>query len=109
MRKEAEAWNCSIVVKTVARNLKKFSVAEINANLSGMDGWTFDGHQITKIYTFDCYQKGLVFATHVGLLADQMDHHPDITIGYQKVKVSLNTHDVDGISELDFVLARKLG
>jgi 4a-hydroxytetrahydrobiopterin dehydratase len=50
-----------------------------------------------------------VFATHVGLLADQMDHHPDITIGYQKVKVSINTHDVDGISELDFVLARKLG
>ena len=82
MRKEAEAWNCSIVVKIVARNLNNFSEAEINANLSGMDGWTFDGHQITKIYTFDCYQK---------------------------VKVSLNTHDVDGISELDFVLARKLG
>lgn len=92
----------------MSRNLQKLNASEVDAELRGLPGWEFDGTQIGKEFTFDCYQKGLVFATHVGLLADRMDHHPDLYIGYRKVSVKLNTHDVDGISELDFQLAKQI-
>jgi 4a-hydroxytetrahydrobiopterin dehydratase len=42
----------------------------------------------------------------VGHFADRMDHHPDLYIGYQKVEVAMNTHDLDGISTYDMELAR---
>jgi 4a-hydroxytetrahydrobiopterin dehydratase len=89
----------------VGRSIRKFEPIEIESELNRLEGWSFDGKQICKRFEFDCYQKGLVFATHVGLLADRLDHHPDLFIGYRKVIVKLNTHDVDGISELDFQLA----
>lgn len=92
----------------MGRNLRKLDENEIHSELSKLDGWSFYNGQIHKQFQFDCYQKGLVFATYVGLLADRMDHHPDLFIGYQKVTVKLNTHDVDGISELDFDLARAI-
>jgi len=73
-----------------------------------LSGWAFDGTQIWKQYTFDTYKAGLVFAVAIGHLADRMDHHPDLFIGYQKVKVALNTHDLGGISTFDFELAKQI-
>jgi 4a-hydroxytetrahydrobiopterin dehydratase len=86
----------------------KLTDSQISDNLSKLSGWELINGQISKQYTFSTYKAGLVFATVVGHLADQMDHHPDLFIGYQKVRVSLNTHDVGGISELDFELAGKI-
>jgi 4a-hydroxytetrahydrobiopterin dehydratase len=81
---------------------------QVGQALSGLSGWALKDGQIEKTYGFDCYQKGLVFAVTVGYLADQMDHHPDLSVGYRKVTIGLSTHDVGGISALDFALARKI-
>lgn len=80
----------------------------METSLTSLSGWTFDGSQITKTYTFNTYKAGLVFAVAVGHLADRMDHHPDLFIGYQKVKVGLSTHDLNGISTFDIELARQI-
>lgn len=66
------------------------------------------GDKVGKTYSFDTYAAGSMFATAVGCVADAMDHHPDILISYRKVNVAANTHDVGGISELDFVLAARV-
>ena len=87
---------------------RKLDVSEIESNLAKMDGWAMDHGQIVKNYTFDTYKGGLVFAVAVGHFADRMDHHPDIFIGYQKVKIGLNTHDLGGISTYDFALAQQI-
>lgn len=87
---------------------RKLDAAEIESNLAGMPGWSLANDQITKEYTFDTYKAGLVFAVTVGHFADRMDHHPDLFIGYQKVKIGLNTHDLGGISTYDFALARQI-
>ena len=87
---------------------RKLDQHEIDTALTSLANWAYDGTQIWRTYTFDTYKSGLVFAVVAGHLADQMDHHPDLTIGYQKVKVALNTHDVGGISALDFELAHKI-
>ena len=87
---------------------RKLDEAEIKSNLTNLNGWAFDGKQIKKEYQFDTYKAGLVFAVAVGHLADRMDHHPDLFIGYQKVSVGLNTHDLDGISTFDIALATQI-
>ena len=87
---------------------RKLEPTEIETGLKRLVGWAFDNGQIKKEFTFDTYKSGLVFAVAVGHLADRMDHHPDLFIGYQKVKIALNTHDVGGISAFDFALAGQI-
>lgn len=85
---------------------RKLDANEIETRLATMDGWSLDDGQIVKEFTFDTYKAGLVFSMAVGHFADRMDHHPDIYIGYQKVEIAMNTHDLDGISTYDIELAR---
>lgn len=86
---------------------RALSESEIQSELATVSGWTLTDGQITREFTFDSYAHGLLFASAVGLRADQADHHPDLFVGYRRVRVSLNTHDVNGISPLDFALARQ--
>jgi 4a-hydroxytetrahydrobiopterin dehydratase len=87
---------------------RKLNDVEIQTGLADLPDWSFENGQITKTYTFDSYKAGLVFAVVVGHFSDAMDHHPDLMIGYQKVRIALNTHDVNGISPFDFALATKI-
>jgi 4a-hydroxytetrahydrobiopterin dehydratase len=79
---------------------------QIDENLKVVLGWRVEDGKLTKDFEFKTYSDGVIFAVAVAHKANQMDHHPDITIGYQKVKIAVNTHDVGGISHLDFELAR---
>ena len=87
---------------------RKLSDVEIAERLTANQGWSVEEGKVTKTFEFKSYASGVVFAAAVGNEADKMDHHPDLTIGYQKVRVAVNTHDVDGISPLDFELARRV-
>lgn len=86
---------------------RKLNEVEIAERLTANPGWAVLEGKVTKTFEFKSYASGVVFASAIGNVADQMDHHPDLTIGYQKVTVAVNTHDVQGISELDFELARR--
>lgn len=87
---------------------RKLSVEEVKVYLHDFKGWEVIEGQISKTYEFGSYASGVMFASAVGHLADHMDHHPDMTVTYQKVKIALNTHDVGGISLIDFELARRI-
>lgn len=66
---------------------------QIAARLSQLTGWERDGMVISKTYTLDSYMAGLAFAAAVGTLCEARDHHPDLYIGWKKVRVSFTTHD----------------
>jgi len=85
---------------------RKLTDEELQAGL--LPGWSVVGGQITKTFAFEAYKDGIVFAAVVGHLADRMDHHPDITIGYRKVTVAVDTHAVQGLSPYDLELARRI-
>ena len=87
---------------------RKLSEAEIAKGLGELDGWTQEGGKIAKGFAFPNYLDGTAFASAVGYLAESMDHHPDIEIGWRKVKISMNTHSVEGLSPYDFELARRI-
>lgn len=69
------------------------SDAEINASLANLSGWSRDGDALVKEFNFDSYLAGVAFAASVGVVAEGLDHHPDMTIGWRRVTVSFTTHD----------------
>jgi 4a-hydroxytetrahydrobiopterin dehydratase len=79
----------------------------VGAFLDATHGWTRDGDALVKTFTFERYGDGLGFAVAVGVEADKADHHPDLFIGWRKVRVLWTTHDAGGITELDTRLARR--
>jgi 4a-hydroxytetrahydrobiopterin dehydratase len=66
------------------------------------------GHHLEKKFTFPDFKTALAFTNNVGALAETMGHHPDIHLGWGKVRLVIWTHDAGGLTELDFVLAAKI-
>jgi 4a-hydroxytetrahydrobiopterin dehydratase len=64
-------------------------------------------HHLEKEYTFDDFRGALDFTNRVGELAESVNHHPDIYLTWGKVKITIWTHAIDGLSETDFVFAAK--
>jgi 4a-hydroxytetrahydrobiopterin dehydratase len=84
---------------------KKLSEEEVAEKLSHLTGWNREGDVISKTFQFANFVKSLEFVNHLGTTAEEVQHHPDLEIRYDKVKVSLSTHDAGGITENDFKLA----
>ena len=73
-----------------------------------IEGWnlTNDGREaVEKIFRFSDFKKAFSFMTLIALKAEQMDHHPEWENVYNKVKITLTTHDAGGLSKLDYDLA----
>jgi len=69
------------------------SKADIQNALESLPGWEYSDGAITKTYSLPSYMAGLAFATSVGVIAEGLNHHPDLSIGYKKVTVLFTTHD----------------
>ncbi|QKY68701.1 4a-hydroxytetrahydrobiopterin dehydratase [Lentibacillus sp. CBA3610] len=81
---------------------------QIQTNLDQVPGWEHIEGYLTKTYKFADFNASLAFVNSVGELAEEADHHPDIVIQYNKVNLSLRTHDEEGITSKDFNLAGKI-
>ena len=73
----------------------------------GGDWQVVDGHHLEKEYRFPNFVDALAFVNRVGALAEEQGHHPDIYLAWGKVKLTLWTHKIDGLTESDFVFAAK--
>ncbi len=87
---------------------RQLSGDEITEGLKELKDWDVEGEKLTKSYEFASYKEGITFACEVAGLADEMDHHPELEIGYKKVRISMNTHSVGGLSPYDLALARRV-
>jgi len=81
---------------------------EINDALFGLEGWRQEGNQIVKQFKFKNFVESMGFVTKVAILAERVDHHPDILIEYSKVTITLFTHSEGGLTEKDFNLANEI-
>ena len=83
--------------------------AEVIEGLSQVDDWERDGNMLTKTFKFDNYLSGIAFASAVGVVAEGLDHHPDMTIAWRKVTISFTTHDAGHkLSAKDFAAAKAI-
>lgn len=81
---------------------------QIATALNSLDGWAVEDGNLCKTFAFERYPDGPAFAVKVGEVAEELNHHPDIHIGYRKVRIAVHTHDVGGLSPYDFELARRV-
>ncbi len=86
----------------------KLSEAEAQTKLTSLPGWEFKNGEITKLYKFKDFLGAIDFVSMVAGIAEAHDHHPDILIQYNKVRLTLSTHSVGGLTEKDFMLAREI-
>ncbi len=72
-------------------------------------GWQLvDEHHLEKEYKFSGYAPAVDFTNVVARIAEEQNHHPDIVLSWGKVKVTIWTHKIDGLTESDFVFAAKV-
>ncbi len=77
--------------------------------LQQIPGWTvIANHHLTREYVFPDFRTALVFVNRIGALAEEQGHHPDLTLAWGKVGVSVWTHKINGLTESDFILASKV-
>lgn len=81
---------------------------ELNANLDEKQRWVIEEHKLVKTFKFKSFIRAFGWMTQSAIWAEKLNHHPEWFNVYNKVEVKLTTHDVDGISELDFKLAAKM-
>ncbi|NOX37335.1 MAG: 4a-hydroxytetrahydrobiopterin dehydratase [Calditrichaeota bacterium] len=81
---------------------------EIQDRLTTLTGWEFDGQMLVREWTFRNFREAMHFVKQVADLAEAMDHHPDIYISYNRVRLSLMTHSEGGITDRDFQLAAQI-
>ena len=87
---------------------ERLSEAEIAKRLTDVPGWTRRGDAIQRTWTFDAYPDALAFIVRVAFLAEAANHHPDLTNSWTTVTLSLTTHDVGGLTDRDFKLAKRI-
>jgi 4a-hydroxytetrahydrobiopterin dehydratase len=85
--------------------LRKLTEVEIESRLAGLSGWTIANGKLHREFQFKDFVSAFAFMTAVALIAESKNHHPEWFNVYNKVIVDLTTHDVQGISALDFELA----
>ncbi len=78
---------------------------EIQQRLDELGDWEREGIEIQKVFEFDDFPSAVKFVNDVAKLAERYDHHPDIDIRYNKVKLSMTTHSEEGLTGRDFDLA----
>ena len=82
--------------------------AEIVPLLRQLEGWeVVNDHHLTKNLTFPDFASAVAFVNRVGELAEREGHHPDLYLAWGKVKLTLWTYKIDGLTESDFIFAAK--
>lgn len=89
--------------------MEKLNEQEIQTRMSSIDSvWILKGKFIHREVLFKDFIEAFSFMTSVALVAEKSDHHPNWENVYNKVKIALNTHDADGLTDKDFNLAKKI-
>ena len=81
---------------------------EIEQRLDELGDWDREGDEIHKVFEFDDFAAAMTFVNEVAKLAERYDHHPDIDIRWNKVRLALSTHSEGGLTAADFDVAGEI-
>ncbi|HBK98369.1 MAG TPA: 4a-hydroxytetrahydrobiopterin dehydratase [Microcoleaceae bacterium UBA10368] len=103
----------SIVPKSIAQTtenskLKPLTEQEISQRLQALPNWTREGKTIKYTHEFKNFVQAVSFVNCLISPSEKAGHHPDIAIAYNRVTISLTTHDAGGVTKQDFDLAETI-
>ena len=81
---------------------------QVVAQLKAAKGWERIGDEIRRTFVYEDFVRAMGLVQSVALLAEKMNHHPDIDIRRNKVILALSTHSAGGLTEKDFALAKQI-
>ena len=84
----------------------KLSDQDIDRELQSLGGWKLTENRIEKEFQFDSYMSGVDFVNRIAARAEEHNHHPDLEVGWCRVKVELTSHDTGGVTERDIRMAK---
>lgn len=87
---------------------KLLSPEEVTAALAGLDGWRAENGSLKRRFEFANFAEALAQVNRIGAIAEELDHHPDITFGWGYAEVLTTTHDRGGITPFDIELAARI-
>ncbi len=82
--------------------------AELLQAVHNLAGWNVNGNAIERVFEFSNFVEAMGFVNRIAEAAEAVNHHPDITINYNKVKLSLTSHDSGGVTQRDLRMAGKI-
>jgi 4a-hydroxytetrahydrobiopterin dehydratase len=88
--------------------VERLDDAQIEARLGELEGWERDGDAIVKEFKLDDFVGSVDFINRLAPVAEEMNHHPDLQVSWNKVVVSITTHSEGGLTENDFELAKSI-
>jgi 4a-hydroxytetrahydrobiopterin dehydratase len=81
---------------------------EVTDRMSEIPQWSLADNELQREFRFKDFRKAMEFVDAVAGVANEQDHHPDISISYNKVRLTLTTHKINGLSLNDFIVAAKI-
>jgi len=87
--------------------MQAYDDAEIKRRMLSLPMWSVRSGRLVREFTFANFVAAIDFVNRIATLAESAGHHPDIDIRYNRVLLGLKTHDADGITDKDFLLAEK--
>jgi 4a-hydroxytetrahydrobiopterin dehydratase len=84
-----------------------YSEAQAKEMLASLKGWIIENNALVKLYPFTNYYQTMAFVNALAWISHREDHHPDLSVGYNKCRVEYSTHAIGGLSENDFICAAK--
>ena len=87
---------------------QKLTDIQIKEGIAEFKDWTIEGNSIRKSFLLEDHIMAMGFVNRIAMVAEVMNHHPEIQMVYNKVEITLSTHDVGGVTELDLELAQKI-
>ena len=71
---------------------------ELETSLAELNNWQYGNKKIKKVFTFNSYMESIDFINSVAKKAEELNHHPDFTVGYCKINIEITSHDLGGVT-----------
>jgi 4a-hydroxytetrahydrobiopterin dehydratase len=107
-RRDPAAARHALAARHCKAGAVRLSGSEIGAQLHALPGWTLNDGAIEKTFHFPTYSKTIAFVNAVAAIAEQEDHHPDLSVHYDHCVVTWSTHSAGGVTQNDIVCAAKV-
>lgn len=88
--------------------MKALSENEIKEKLESFEGWEYEDGSLHTIFEFEDFKEAFSAMTRIAFEAEKMNHHPEWTNVYNTLEIYLSSHDVDGVTDKDFELAKTI-
>ena len=86
----------------------RLAPGEIAERLRALSGWIHSGDRLTKTFHFANYYETMAFVNAVAYIAHRQDHHPDLSVHYNRAVVTYSTHDAGGVTQNDCICAARV-